>query len=114
MICPANFEQKIGFDRVRMQVEQLCSSSAGKSKLYAENFLDSSQTEQLIDRLSRVDELLGILRVESGFPCGEYPDISSVVAKTRVVGTFLETEEIVLLRSALDTVAEIVAFFELV
>ncbi len=112
MICPANFEQKIGFDRVRSQVEAQCSSPAAKRKLYAENFLDSSHIEQLIDRLSRVDELLGILRSESGFPCGEYPDISSVVAKTRVVGTFLETEEIVLLRSALDSVAEIVAFFE--
>ncbi len=111
MICPTNFEQKIGFDRVRMQVEQHCSSPTAVRKLYAENFLNGAQKELLIDRLSKVDELLYILQHEGGFPSGEYVDISAVVSKVKVVGTFLETDEIVLLRDALGTIDEIVSFF---
>ena len=111
MICPANFEQKIGFDRVRAQVAELCSSPAAVRKLQAEGFLDDKQIDTLVDRLARVDELCRVLRNEGGFPSGEIADISALVAKVRVVGTFLETDEIVLLRAALETAAEMVSFF---
>ena len=113
MISPANFEQKIGFDRVRAEIEALCSSAAAVRKLHAEQLLDCYHTEELIDRLCRVDELREVLGSEGGFPSGEFVDISPIVAKTRVVGAFLETDEIVALRTALDTVAEVVEFFAL-
>ena len=111
MISPANFEQKIGFDRVRAEIEALCTSEAAVRKLNDEQFLDCHQTEQLIDRLNRVDELRVVLSSEGGFPSGEFSDISAIVAKTRIVGAFLETDEIVELRAALESIAEIVAFF---
>ncbi len=111
MISPTNFEQKIGFDRVRAEVEELCSSVAAVRKLRDQQLLDCYHLSELTDRLCRVDELREVLSSEGGFPSGEFVDISTIVAKTRVVGAFLETEEIVALRTALDTVAEVVEFF---
>ena len=38
MISPANFEQKIGYDRVRAEIEALCNSEAAVRKLNDEQF----------------------------------------------------------------------------
>ena len=41
MIYPANFEQKIGFDRLREQVVALCSMQAAREIIQAETFSTS-------------------------------------------------------------------------
>ena len=38
MIYPANFEQKVGFDRLREQVAALCTIRGGRERLCAEQF----------------------------------------------------------------------------
>lgn len=40
MIYPANFEEKIGFDRIREQVTALCSTPFGESEAGGGGFLD--------------------------------------------------------------------------
>ena len=42
MIYPANFEEKIGFDRIREQVTALCSTPSAKAKLAEEGFSTSA------------------------------------------------------------------------
>ena len=41
MIYPANFEQKVGFDRLREQVAALCTIRGGRERLCAEQFSTS-------------------------------------------------------------------------
>ena len=41
MIYPANFEQKIGFDRLREQIAALCSMQAGRRLIEEERFSTS-------------------------------------------------------------------------
>lgn len=108
MIYPANFEQKVGFDRLREQVAALCSMRAAREKLRGEGFCTSAQ--EIVWRLSLTDEMRLVVEMEHEFPGGEFPDIDRIVAKARVEGTFLDVEEVVTLRRALAVAGAIVEF----
>ncbi len=108
MIYPANFEQKIGFDRLREQVVSLCSTQAARAIILSEGFC-SSRSE--IERRQGVaDEMRVLLMLEPNAPHDEYPDVESIISKIGVEGTFLSTEEVVVLRQALTAVGNMVGF----
>ena len=109
MIYPANFEQKIGFDRLREQVAALCTMRAARGKLAEETFSASGARDpgggwNLPTRCACCSTWSTI------FPAGEYPDVDHVVAKLRVEGTFLDVGEVVTLHRALSLVGSVVAF----
>lgn len=84
MIYPANFEQKIGFDRLREQVAALCTMRAARGKLAEETF--SASAREIGRRLELADQMRLLLDMEHDFPGGEYPDVDHVVAKLRCRG----------------------------
>lgn len=104
-----SYESKIGYDRIRAQVEALCTTEGGVSKLRDEEF--SSKIEVVSRRLRLADQMRRVLMMEEGFPGGEYVDVAEVVRKAEVEGTFLSVEEIIVLRRALSAVEELVRFF---
>ncbi|MDR2912861.1 MAG: Smr/MutS family protein [Alistipes sp.] len=104
----ARFEEKIGFDRIRSQVEELCTTPAAREKLAAERF--TSDAAELAQRLGLADELRAILSMGGGFPAGEFVDVSTVAAKARIEGAFLEVDEIRTLHHALTSVGEVLSF----
>ncbi len=108
MIYPAHFEQKIGFDRIRAQVEALCSLPTARERLEGEVF--TTRLETIERRLALADEMLQILRVEPDCPAAEMDDLMPVVAKLRVEGSFLDVDEVLLLRSALNAAGQYVTF----
>lgn len=110
MIYPANYESKIGFDRIREQIGALCTTRAAVRKLAEEGF--SSQPGVVAERLALCDELRTALMMESDFPGGEYVDTDSLLHKVEIAGAFLEVEEIVALRRALVAVRDLVQFFD--
>ena len=64
MIYPANFEQKVGFDRLREQVAALCTIRGGRERLCAEQF--STSQADVERRLALADEM----EQETGSVCG--------------------------------------------
>ena len=68
MIYPANFEQKVGFDRLREQVAALCTIRGGRERLCAEQFSTSQADVErrlaLADEMRRLD--LKNVRAENG------------------------------------------------
>ena len=108
MIYPTHFETKVGFDRIRAQVASLCTTEAALALLEAEQF--SSDSNEVMHRITLADEMRTILQMESGFPGGEFTDIAPLIAKAAVEGAFLEAEELLALGHALRTVAEIIDF----
>ena len=102
MIYPANFEEKIGFDRIREQVTALCSTPSAKAKLAEEGF--STSADEIERRLSLMNEMRSLLMLERDFPDGDYPDPAPLVAKIRVEGSYLLAAEADQLRKALVTV----------
>lgn len=111
MIYPSNFEQKIGFDRLREQVAALCSMERGRELLAEQTF--TTDREEIERRLDLADEMRTILILEREFPDSEYADMAHLVAKIRVEGAFLDTFEVVTLQKALRSIGEVVGFLRL-
>ena len=108
MIYPVSFEQKIGFDRLREQVAALTTMPSARRRIESEGF--STSPREIEHRLLLADEMRQLLMMEYDFPGGEYADVTEVVQKLAVEGTFLDVEEVVLLLAALRTVGEVVRF----
>ena len=108
MIYPASFEQKIGFDRLREQVAALTTMPSARQRIAEETF--STSAKEVERRLQLADEMRQLLMMEYDFPGGEYADLTEVVQKLAVEGTFLDVEEVVTLGAALRTVGEVVRF----
>ena len=89
MIYPANFEQKVGFDRVREQVAALCTMRAARGLLADETFCTSPR--EVERRLALADEMRQVVEAPNE-------------------GAFLDVEEVVSLRAALTAVEEVVTF----
>ncbi len=108
MIYPKNFESKIGFDRVREQISALCTMPSATEKLSQQGFLSSRKA--ILNRLMQASEMRTMLLMEQNFPAGDYADLEPLVAKISIEGTFLDTEEVALLRRSLTTVGEVVGY----
>lgn len=109
MIYPNNYEQKIGFDHIREQVRALCATEGAAVKL--ENTCFSDDHEIIVKLLEQTFEMRTALMMESGFPSRGFVDTAALLEKLEIDGTFLETEEIIVLRHALDMAGELVKFF---
>ena len=68
MIYPANFEEKIGFDRIREQVTALCSTPSAKAKLAEEGF--STSADEIERRLSLMNEMRSRRRLSRSCAAG--------------------------------------------
>ena len=108
MIYPDNFEQKIGFDRLREQVAARCTMRRARELLAAEAFC--TQHEEVERRHSLADEMRCILMMEQGFPGEDFIDLDAVAAKIRIEGAFLDVEEVVMLRKALSAAGAVALY----
>ncbi|MDE5707224.1 MAG: Smr/MutS family protein [Alistipes sp.] len=108
MIYPANFEQKVGFDRLREQVAALCTIRGGRERLCGERF--SASRCEVERRLALADEMRRLMQMERDFPDDEFVDPDRLLAKLRVEGSFLEVEEVVLLGRALASAGALSRF----
>ena len=108
MIYPANFEQKIGFDRLREQVAALCSMQAGRKIIEAERF--STSREDIEFRQDIADEMRVMLMLDPNAPRDEYPDMEGIIEKIGIEGAFLDCEQVAILRRALTAVGAMVGF----
>lgn len=109
MIYPSDYEVKTGFDRIRSQVRDKCTTGRGRALLDEETF--SSSQEEIGRRLSLCDELRTILMLERGFPTQEYTDIGHIAKKIELEGGFIDIEDMIALRNGLIAVNEVINFF---
>jgi DNA mismatch repair protein MutS2 len=109
MIYPGNFENKIGFDRIRTLLSEKCLSPMGLEKVNSIKFIDDF--EYLSVELSATYEFQQILIFEDFFPSEHYYKISDCLNKIRIEGTFPEVQEVFDLKRTLETVKTILNFF---
>ena len=109
MIYPENFENKIGFDRIRKLLSEKCLSPMGLEKVDAIEFIDDF--DSLSYKLSATYEFQQILQFEDFFPSEHYYKISDCLNKIRIEGTFPEVPEVFDLKRSLETVKTILKFF---
>lgn len=110
MIYPNDFEQRIGFDKVRAAVSLLCGTEAAQGLVQEAAFC--TDYAQLRRTLGEVAEMRDILMLESDYPGGGYTDMNRFLRKVRIEGTYLEPGQMAALLKALELVAGLTAFFK--
>ena len=109
MIYPQNFEQKIGFDQIRLILKEKCLSTLGLERVIAMTF--SNQYNKIEERLEQVAEFVHILQEESDFPAQYFFDVRPSLKRIRIEGMYLDEQELFDLRRSLETIRDIVRFF---
>ena len=104
MIYPENFEEKIGFDQIRLLTIKKCVSSLGIE--YVENTRFTNSLNTLNELLGETEEFRQILLFDNPFPSQDYYDLKEEIHRIRVDGSYLETEELGMLKSVLITIKE--------
>lgn len=108
MIYPSNFEQKVGFDRIREQIMDLCSMVSAREVIANESF--SRSRRDIEERLALADEMRLVISMEHGAEIGEQDDLRAIVEKVSVEGSYLAVEECATLLRGLRSAAAIVRF----
>lgn len=110
VIYPPNFEDKIGFDKVREMLKVACLCELGRVRVDDVKFYTSF--DQISKLLSQADEFRQICIMENNFPLGHFIDVTSALKKIRVIGTFFEIPEMIDLRQSLESIHDILNFFK--
>ena len=108
MIYPQNFEQKIGFDKIRELLRARCLSPLGQERVDTMAFSDVMTTIER--RLDETEEFIRIIREEDDFPDQYFFDVRPSLRRIKVEGLYLDEQELFDLRRSLDTIGGIVRF----
>ncbi len=109
MIYPENFEEKIGFDKIRDLLKEQTISVMGQEMVDSIHF--SSSRERVYHNLKQTDEFKTICLHEDHFPSDHYFDLRQALNQLRAEGTYPDTEKIGHLRQSLSTIKAIKTFF---
>lgn len=110
MLYPKNLEQKLGFDKIREHLSDLCISSLGRS--YVNKIRFSDNFEQIDKWIRQTAEFKLILQLESSFPEQNYLDVSEALSRASIEGAFLNEEEFFDIKVSLHTILQILHFFK--
>ena len=110
MIYPSNFEQKTGFDKVRLLVSDKCLSPLGKERVAAMSF--STDYAFISNELDLVDEFVKIQQGETDFPANYFFDVRYSLKRIRPEGTWMDEKELFDLKRSLQTTHDIIRFFQ--
>ena len=108
MIFPGEFELKVGFDGIRALVKEFCLGP-GRHCVDEMGFLD--ELPEIRSLLGQTEELRRILVSEENFPSQDYYDLTAELARIRTGGTYIEPENLTLLKLSLSSINQILDFF---
>ncbi len=110
MIYPSNFEEKIGFLKIKQHIKSLCISDMGKG--FVEKMGFSNHKNAVDTWLSQTLEMKNLLSYDKGFPQQNFFDLTLTLKRIQIAGTYLEIEEMFDLLLSLQTMKQIEAFFD--
>ena len=102
-------EAKLGFDRVRKAIEGRCSTLYAARKVAEETF--SNNPREIRRRLLLTDEMRLILMFEDSFPTSGYIDCAEFLQVLAQDGANIDLLSLGKLRTLLETIRKVVAFF---
>lgn len=91
-------EEKLGFTQIRKILDDYCLGESGRDLISALSF--SGNYEVIARELQAADEFRTMMITVPGFPSEEYEDLSSDMVTLRIPGTFLQIEQMLLLRNS--------------
>ena len=109
MIYPDNFEQKIGFDKIRELLGTQCISSLGLKHVEEVGF--ETGHGLVLEMLDRTEEFRQILLSGIPFPNSGYFDLTAEFRRIQLKGTYIEPEMLFDLKTSLQTINACLDFF---
>jgi DNA mismatch repair protein MutS2 len=109
-IYPNSFEEKIGFDRIRSKVANLCLCSLGKQKATEASF--SPDYDHISRQIEQVSEMKTICQMEDSFPVDGYADTTPFLQRIMHERSWLDETELFTLRRSLDAIKAVLIFFK--
>jgi len=109
LIYPGQFEQKIGFDRIRELVRSHCLFDHGREKVDAMGFM--SALDEISGEITLQDEFSRVLQEEREFPVRQFIDNREALTKASKEGTYLLEQEAFDLLRNMDSVRAILHYF---
>lgn len=110
MTYPNNFEIKLGFDKIRAMLNSAVLCPLGAARVEEMSFM--TKRSDIEYQLALVKEMMEVLaESKTPMPSDNFFDITSSLKRIRLQGTYLEVEELHMLRRSLDTIANLVKFF---
>ncbi|MCU0471063.1 MAG: Smr/MutS family protein [Arcicella sp.] len=111
MLYPQNIEQKLGFDKIRERLNELCISPLGRA--FVEKIRFSDNYDQIQKMVRQVAEMKDILQFEpQAFPSQNFLDVNYQLSKASIEGAFLTEEEFFNVKLSLRTIQECLRFFD--
>ena len=111
MIYPKHFEQKIGFDKIRLLIKTHCISDLGKEIVDEIEF--SANFDSVALSMQQTAEFILIIDEGDAFPIDGYFDVRSYLKRIKIEGTFLTESELFEFKRSLFTIKNIINFLEL-
>jgi len=108
VVFPPNFESKIGFDGIRALLKEYC---LGPGEPRTGEMTFSNELSEIRPLLGQTEELRRILLSEEIFPSQDYYDLTDELHRIRIEGTFIEPENLSLLKLSLSSISLILDFF---
>jgi DNA mismatch repair protein MutS2 len=109
VIYPESFEKKIGFEKIIMQVKELCLSELGYQK--ADQIKFSNAFNKIQQQLELTDEFLRLLQFGKQFPAQDYYNLIPELQRIQTEGTYIELEKMGELRLSYLAICEIIFYF---
>ena len=109
MIYTNNFEQKVGFDQIRILLKEKCLSPLGEEKVDEMRF--GACFHEIKEELEKTHEMLCVIRQAQNFQVKYYFDVRHSLKRIRIEGLYLDEQELFDLRRSLETIRDIVCFF---
>lgn len=110
MIYPDNFEDKLGFDKIRQILRDNTLCGLGSVRVDEMSFLTDRRA--LEREMSLTREMMQVMQNElHPMPVDSFYDLTEPLKRIRVIGTFLETEELFHLRRSLAAIEALVRYF---
>ena len=109
-IYPSNFEQKIGFDHIRIMLEKRCLSHLGREICSSFTFMKEYKAIKIA--MQETNEFLSILLGDREFPTIAFGDVRPALYKAKIEGTFIDEGELFELKKSLESIRGVVNFFK--
>ena len=110
MIFPDNYEEKLGFSKIRSLVRS--ATLCGLGARHVDEMSFSSDRQQLSRDFSLLSEMLRVLEdTKRPMPTDGFCDLTDAFARIRLAGTYLNPEELFDLRRSLSAISMLVKYF---
>jgi len=110
VIYPYNFEQKLGFDKIRQFIAQYCLSPLGRDVIEKMKF--NTEIKTVTRWLDQVEEFCFLLAEEREFPSSHFIDVRGSLQHIKPLGTWMDEKELFDLKRSLQAIIDVKQFFD--